>query len=143
MNKTLSAHIEARTADLIAKRAAAVDKQMSIDPAHYVDVVLKARAVQYAAHIATMEIGPEMAIWAMAMRTRYKSSYVKVWHFIADWITALLILRYGEEPDGALCDGDHQGWPTSFSDDDAIRAAQLLRGERWPAGVFTLLPVEG
>ena len=81
-------------------------------------------------------------------------------HAVADWFTALLILRYGEEErayDAAEvaaataegrapeCSTDpaFTGWPLAFSDKDRARAAELLAGTKWPAEVLTLLPTEG
>lgn len=148
---TLTAHIAARNASL-------PNDWPGIKPEHYLDIVLRERADRYAAHVAQMTITPELVQWGMAM-ARQHGPYVRVWHFIADWFTALLILRYGEEERAydagevalAVAEGrapacstdpQYRGWPLAFSDEDRVRAMQLLNGERWPEA-FTLLPREG
>jgi hypothetical protein len=131
----LAAHIEARRAALVAAFP-------QIDPTHYVDGVLQDRADRYAAHLATMTITPDMVQWALTMGRRH-GSWVKVHHFVADWFTALLIIRYGEEPDAAKSSDPHfAGWPTTFTDNDKGRASELLAGLKWPA-FLTILPTEG
>ena len=138
----VAAHIDARNAEIQAKWDAAPDKQLAIDPSHYLDVVLKDRAARYAAHMAKMDIPPEMALFALAMSQRF-GSYVKVHHFIADWLTSLLIVRYGEECDPALSemrnDGSPGGWPLTFDDADKQRALQLVQLKNWPGDSMTLL----
>jgi hypothetical protein len=128
----LSAHIEARRTALVAAHP-------QIDPAHYVDGVLQDRADRYAAHLATMVFSPAMVQWALAMSRQY-GPWVKVHHFVADWLTALLIIRYGEEPDAARSsDPGFKGWPTSLTPEDETRASELLVGTRWSQSL-TLLP---
>ena len=157
----LDTHIADRDAAMRAAFDAAPDKKQVIDPAHYLDVVLTDRAARYAAHIAAMEPSPEIAMWALAMGAKYgakvrqddgivkvyRQPYVKVWHFIADWPTALLILVDGEECDPKKSEpktnGALGGWPLAWTDAHFARAAQLLAGQKWPADRFTLLPVEG
>lgn len=131
---TLADHLAARDAQLRATwPAATADAYLS---------TLEERATRFAAHVATMAMTPEIAAWALAMAGRY-GSWVRVHHFIADWITALLIVRYGEEPDASRStDPTFTGWPLAFSADDTARAQQLLQGEQWPARVLTLLPRE-
>jgi hypothetical protein len=140
MSATIAAHIAARDAALQAQYDAAPDKTLVIDPAHYLEQVLRERSDLYAAHVAAMDIAPEMTLWAMAMGKKY-GSYVKVWHYVADWITALLIIRYGEEP-RATHTADGTSWPLAFSSDDTARAMKLLKGEKWPADALTLLGSE-
>lgn len=129
----LAAHIERRNAQFTAE-------QSSAKADHYLPV-LQERADAFAAHVASMTLAPSMIQWALGMRAKYKSEYVQVHHFIADWLTALLILRYGEEPDGAKT-VDGVCWPVAFTDNDIARAAELHAGKNWPANVFTLLTVE-
>lgn len=143
----------------IAERNAALPEQFPlIDADHYLEIVLRERAESYAAHMATVTISPDMVQWGLAMARKF-GTYVKVHHFVADWFTALMILRYGEEHrayDAAAveaaiaagqappCSTDEQfaGWPLAFSDTDRKRAADLLAGVDWPANVFTLLSTE-
>ena len=100
--------------------------------------VLGARADRFAAHVATMTIHPAIASFAEQMAMRF-GAYVRVHAFVADWLTALLIVRYGEEPDAALT-VDGIGWPTVFTVDDHARADALLRNDKWPAHVVLLTP---
>jgi hypothetical protein len=61
--------------------------------------VLGERANVFAAHVASMVIHPDMQAFADTMTQRF-GPFVRVHHFIADWITAFLIVRYGEESRG-------------------------------------------
>jgi hypothetical protein len=151
--------IEARNAAMHARYDEAPDKTLVIDPAHYLEQVLRERAAGYAAHVAGMEIGVDMFGWAMGMAIQYKNSNVQCTYFIADWITALLILRYGEEHRAydaaevaaAIAEGrapncstdpNFAGWPVRFSPADKLKALDILRGMIWPAPQWTLLSPE-
>lgn len=144
----------------IAQRNAALPQRYpQIDTTHYLETVLLERATRYAAHVAAMMITPDMVQWGMAM-TRQYGPYVQVSNYIADWFTALLILRYGEEERGydadevaaafaesripnCSTDPNFRGWPLAFSDDDRTRAAELLAGLKWPkGGILTTLDRE-
>ncbi len=133
---TLEAHIDARNAYVRTHLP-------TINADQYLEEVLLDRSARYAAHVATMTVTPDIALWALAMSQKY-GPYVRANYYIADWITALLILRYGEEPDPSRStDPNFAGWPTAFTDEDRERASQLLTGtKRWPAETFTLLPRE-
>lgn len=149
MDPILTAHIEARAA-LVRER------YPQIDHGHYIEQVLLERSQRYAAHLATMTITPDIVTWALAM-TRQYGPYVLVSNYVADWITALLLVRYGEEERGydaaevaaaiaearvpaCSTDPNFTGWPTQFTDDDRQRAAELLAGD-WPTrGLMTALP---
>jgi len=122
----LAAHLAARNAAFLAAHGApAAD--------HYLNSVLLERSTAYAAHVASMNLTPDVVQWALAMARKH-GAYVKVWHYVADWITALLILRYGEEPDATKTDDPNfHGWPTTFTDDDTTRAGELLNGTGYPS----------
>lgn len=126
-------------AEQIAARDAAWRARYGDTGESYLLDILTDRAARYAAHLATMTIEPDMIAWAMQMAAHY-GPYVKVHHFIHDsWLTALLVLRYGEEPDSARSsDPDFTGWPLTFSAGDRGRALELLAGERWPESVTLL-----
>lgn len=151
MPTVLDTHIATRNAERFAALGEA-------GYAHYVVDVLQDRADRYAAHVAAMDLPPELVQWSLAMRNRFATSYLRCSHFVADWITALLILRYGEEPRAydaaevaaAVADGrapacstdpNFAGWPLAFSDDDVRRAAELLTFKKWPE-FFTPMVVE-
>lgn len=134
MARTLADHIAARDTAWRARH-----KDVG-EP--YLTEVLADRAVRYAAHLGTMTVEPDLIAWAMQMAAQH-GPYVKVHHFIHDsWLTALLVIRYGEEPDAAQSsDPDFAGWPLVFAVGDRERALELLAGVRWPEYV-TLLPRE-
>lgn len=133
LDPILAAHIAAREQAIKAAFP-------QIDTTHYLDVVLLDRSQRYAAHLEQMTVTPDMVQWAIAMSRQY-GPYVKVWHYVADWLTALLIIRYGEEPDAAQStDPNFTGWPLAFTDEDRVRANELLGGVKWPEKVLTLLP---
>jgi len=127
----LSAHIAARNTEVTTTHEGGFN-------GYYLDV-LQERADMYGAHIATMAISPEIVYWAMAMTTKHASSYVRAHHFIADWVTGLLIAIYGEEPraehtvDG-LC------WPNAFLARDLEFAQKWLTGAAMPEGFRYLTP---
>lgn len=107
-------------------------KLLAADPAHrvYLDE-LQRRADAYAAHVLSMDLSPEIVHWSLSMARQY-GSYVLMTHFVADWITALLIIRYGEEPDAARStDPNFQGWPHRFTDTDTQRALKLMQRSEW------------
>ncbi len=138
MGQSLTAHIDARNAEITAAWDAAPDKQLAIDPSHYLDVVLSERAQLYADHLKAMDIPPDMAIWAVAMARKFGPT-VKVWHFVADnWITALMILMHGEEP-RASHTSDGSAWPRAIDDRHRQRMTDLLAGKDWPAKAITIL----
>ena len=109
--------------------------------AHYVETVLPPRAETYAAHVASMSLMPHVVQWAISMAAQY-GPYVRIHSFIADWVTALLIVRYGEEPDGTKT-VDGVEWPSAFTDADMGRAMQLLNGHNWPVELNRLPKIEG
>jgi hypothetical protein len=150
-NPILARQLDARLAHVRAQHP-------QLDVASYIGDVLHARATRYADHVRRMTITPDLAQWALAMTQQF-GPYVLVHHFVADWITALLILRYGEEERGydavevaaaqaegraPACSTDpaFTGWPLAFSDEDRARARELLSQAAWPRH-FTLLTPEG
>ncbi len=138
-SEILAAHIEQRNAWISTQFQTPAQAEPYL-------LVLEARAAAFAAHVASMDIAPEMTVWALAMARKY-GSWVRAHFFIADWITALLIVRYGEEPDAEKStdqrvDDDgvriFQGWPRAFSDADLQRAQELLQGKNWSADLTLL-----
>lgn len=115
---------------------------------NYMDVVLPDRAARYAAHVASMSIAPELVQWSMLMATTHGTSFVKKSHFYCDWLTMLLIKRYGEEPNGydaaevaaakdegrtpnCSTDPNYAGWPSAFTQNDIQSAMDLIAFKRW------------
>jgi hypothetical protein len=129
LDPTLAAHVAARNAEFRRTQGDQIANQ-------YLDDVLMTRAAAFPAHLATMAVSSDMVLWALAMAGKW-GQFVKVHHYIADWLTALLVVRYGEEPDASKT-WDGKGWPQAFSDDDRVRAAELLAGKGWPTSITTL-----
>lgn len=140
------------SADTAARRALLGD--------HYMDVVLPERAQLYADHVARMTISPEVVQWAMLMASTHGASYVKMDHFYTDWITMLLIKRYGEEPRGydaaevaaaraegrvpaCSTDENYRGWPLAFTPNDIKSAMDMVAFKRWPKGLQIITSLEG
>lgn len=123
---------------LIAQRNAHMTSVNPVMAEHYLPV-LQARSERFAAHVKAMTLPTTIVAWALAMERKY-GRYALVSHYIADWITALLLVRYGEEPDAEKStDPDFNGWPMEFTDADLQRAEQLLAMTRWNETV-QLLP---
>lgn len=58
--------------------------------------VLATRKRQYKEHISKMAfIDPALHAWAERMSAKH-GSMVKVWHNQLDWLSALMVVRYGE-----------------------------------------------
>lgn len=107
--------------------------------------VLALRRDAYSAHVAAMAVDPRLVAWADRMRAAH-GPRVAVWfngknhktgaiefHTALQWIEALMVVRYGEEP--------VPHWPTEFSEADVRRAERWEGGDR-PEGV-TYVTVEG
>jgi hypothetical protein len=63
--------------------------------------------------------------WAQKMTVKHKRATVRVWNNITTWITALYIVRYGE---------NEAYWPEELTNEDVKRAERWLAGEL-PQGV--------
>ncbi len=118
--------------------------------------ICQQRELEFAAHIATMVPVPELGMWATDMTSLY-GPQVRRGAFVVDWLTALMIVRYGEavvadpgsvkiylyDGDGEPildANGDHDskridGWPTQFQPDDLARAEAWLRGSMVPGNI--------
>jgi hypothetical protein len=144
MDAVLATHVATRDAAFLTQHGAENPAAVA-----YLEETLRDRAARYAAHVAAMDLTPDVVQWALAMRAKWQSPYVQVHRFIADWLTALLIVRYGEECDPARCtpctlasgEPASLGWPAAFSEADLARAAELLAGVKWPASLTLLPPV--
>lgn len=140
----LAARIVARNTELEAHE--------TINFVHY-GPVLQDRADRYAAHLASMVITPDIALWERGMVSKYGANYPRVHFFIAhSWLNALLVCRYGEEPNafnpsfpngideatGATysTDPNFAGWPTSLTEGDLKVADRWLRGDWRNHGAF-------
>jgi hypothetical protein len=131
---------------LAVLNAALADAQLPLAPRSEADaylLVLQDRATRFASHLAAMPFHADMLGWATEMAARY-GEFVRVYWYIADWRTALLIIRHGEEPDPARTTDGH-AWPSAWGTEDVQRALSLLPGpagnRRWPEFLH-LLPRE-
>lgn len=84
----------------------------------------KLRRRAWEAHVATMNVPAELAGWAAEMAKRHGLK-VQVWSNELPWLTALLVVRYGEAME---C------WPAAFSVQDIARARDWANGQI-PGGV--------
>jgi len=80
----------------------------------YTDI-LALRKEAYHRIARKMEIPDGVKKWAFEMEKKYGPS-VRIWKNEVNWVPALLIVRYGEDP---------MQWPPELGDDDVARA------ERW------------
>jgi hypothetical protein len=85
----------------------------------YIDL-LALRADAYRRHIEKMDVPERLADWAQRMTKRY-GPVVKVWRNRLPWLSALMVVRYGEDP---------IQWPPAFTDEDIDRADAWARGRR-------------
>lgn len=82
------------------------------------------RARAYAAHFATMDIHPYLILWSVEMEKKYGRTTVKVHHNYLPWLSALMVVRYGEAV---------EHWPAVASEKDVEKARAWRRGAQPPA----------
>lgn len=118
----------------IHDRNIAIASLADVRSVEYIDV-LKERAARYAAHVASMAPDKRNDIWRLTMEEKFQTEFIRIHWYVADWLTALLIARYGEEPDKARAtdfEGNpwpgFEGWPNVLSDEDRAVMAKWLEG---------------
>lgn len=112
------------------------------DPAQqsYADISAQRRR-DWAAHLAKMTVPDEFKSWAEAMTAKFGPTVgiglLEAGHDL-DWLTALLVVRYGEaihtntaSEDGSLT----QHWPDAFGPEDLERAKNWWTGKDIPGGL--------
>jgi hypothetical protein len=77
------------------------------------------RARAFAAHFATMEIHPYLLVWSAEMEKKHKRTTVKCHHNHLPWLSALMVVRYGEAV---------EHWPAAVSEKDIEKARAWRRG---------------
>lgn len=104
-----------------AREQAIVDRHAKLkrDP-H--PAILADRAARFKEHIEAMTIRPAIEEWAENVSKAYGRK-VRVHHTVTDWVTALMIIRYGEA---------EYHWPLEFSDEDVQRADEIEGGKLAP-----------
>lgn len=96
--------------------------------------ITKDRRTRWASVVGAMDVPPDLKEWAAEMTARHGPK-VRVWENELDWITALLVSRYGEA---------EYFWPETFSAEDLHRAQTWMDGTRpKPEGVTYLIAEEG
>ncbi len=90
------------------------------------------RRKAYMDHMRTMNVPQEINAWAVAMEQKYGPK-AKVWMHDVDWVTALMIVRYGE---------DASQWPKEFTEEDAKRAMTWFTGANIPEAVLWRINLE-
>lgn len=119
----------------IAKKATEVEKQRAMiegdipDPRAAQFAIRADRLERWAKYVAALTLPEELAAWAKAMATQYESDTCVVWTNRVPWITALLIVIYGEA---------EYFWPLELGPSEIKRAEDWMIGKRPPNGV----PVE-
>lgn len=81
--------------------------------------VFEDRAKRWAQKLSRMTIPPQIRTWAGKMEELHGRPNVIVGFQVLNWITALLVVRYGEAEDY---------WPDIFYEDDVQRAREWLNG---------------
>lgn len=89
---------------------------------HYVDTLLPARRAAYRAEIEAADVPEPLRQWAERMTARHGYA-VRVWFNDLDWLSALMVVRYGEAVDK---------WPDGF--DATFDVARAERWEKDPTG---------
>lgn len=82
------------------------------------------RARAYAAHFATMDLHPYLLLWSAEMEKKYGRATVKVHHNYLPWLSALMVVRYGEAV---------EHWPVEATEKDVEKARAWRRGAQPPA----------
>jgi hypothetical protein len=101
--------------------------------------IVRERLDAYAAHLATMAVSPELKAWAADMAARHgpkvgvnflgrmvviDNEIVDLTKLGVDWLTALLIVRYGEAVEGPVMK------PEFAKQRNAVAEAAFAKGER-------------
>jgi hypothetical protein len=77
-------------------------------------------------YVDALKVPDELQAWAKAMATQYESDTCAVWANRVPWITALLIVIYGEA---------EYFWPLELGKSEIQRAEDWMIGRRPPNGV--------
>lgn len=79
------------------------------------------RARAYLVQITRMELHPYLTVWASEMEKKHTRATIKVHHNYLPWLSALLVVRYGEAVDQ---------WPSASTEKDLERARRWKHGEQ-------------
>jgi len=84
------------------------------------DLVCMWRRKLWSQYIAQMLVADAFAEWVENMTTIHGRPTTKCWHQDLDWLTALMVVRYGEAVDF---------WPAALNDADLKRASDWMAGK--------------
>lgn len=101
------------------------------DP-HIIAAIDADRAMRWAPIVKSITVPSELRDWERDMIDRHGPK-VRVWRNTVDWITALIIVRYGEA---------EYFWPHALDAEDVHRARRWQYGSRQPEGI-TYIVAEG
>lgn len=128
------------TKDELSAREAAVGstaKEQGRSDDEILRLINADRRARWASLVAGLSVPDALKVWELEMSTRHRSATVQIWRNHVPWITALLIVRYGEA---------EYYWPEAFDAEDLTRAQAWARG-KVPEGVTWAqlhpVPVEG
>lgn len=101
-------------------------------------IIVADRLDRWADVVAAIEVPAALQKWAARMEAVYGPQVLmherpNLRGYKTDWITALLIVRYGES---------EYFWPDGFGKDDMRRALAWMQGKKTPP-MITYLPKEG
>jgi hypothetical protein len=94
--------------------------------------VVADREQRWPRRMATVKVGLNLRAWADDMAKRHGNPRCRVGFQRVDWLTALMVVRYGESEDY---------WPAAFTKADEERAVRWQAGEV-PRRVTYLPPIE-
>lgn len=119
---------------------------------HPYELTVAQRQASYRQRLQLMAVPPEIQEWAANMALLFgpkvamhnagrivmlDGKQVDLRSYAVDWVTALCIARYGEEPDASKTH-DGVGWPSALGTDDIVRANRWLYNNDVPVGVMYL-----
>lgn len=114
----------------VADRARAAGQRSDVEIRAAIN---KDRRTRWAPLVAAMKVPAALKEFAAEMTARHGPK-VQVWENALDWITALLVARYGEA---------EYFWPETFGDEDLRRAQTWMDGSRpKPEGITYIVAEE-
>ena len=120
--KKLTTQEECREHELAINNGLMNDEQL-------IAAITEDRAQRWKEVMKDVGVSAEMEKWAQSMSIMH-GPRVMVWRNELDWLTALMVGRYGEA---------EYHWPDAFGDDDLHRANQWLYKNNAPSGVTYII----
>lgn len=115
-----------------AEHAALIRREIELSAQEGYLAVVSDRERRWPRKMARVQMGPNLKTWAEDMTKRFGNTHVRMGFHRVNWLTALMLVRYGEAEDY---------WPTAFTRADELRALSWLAGDT-PRRVSYLPPLE-